>query len=32
MEYVSYADMFQYTLVLISVASLVIAFMNIKKK
>jgi hypothetical protein len=32
MDIVSHADMYQYTLVLIGIASLVIAFMNIKKK
>jgi hypothetical protein len=32
MEYVSYDGLFQYTMVLLTVVGVVIAFMNIKKK
>jgi hypothetical protein len=32
MNFVSYADMFQYTMVLISLAGVIIAWLNNKKK
>jgi hypothetical protein len=32
MDFVSHADMYQYTLVLIGIASLIVAILNIKKK